>query len=501
MGVTKVSSRVTRTLPFLSAVLAFIVRIYPYAFIAAGWVVEDGTVAYWFRMFTEGHYIYLSLYPHTAIFGMSALVRLGIPVDWAAKVWSPLMGAVSTVLIYKLLTELGHKENAVYGAILYACLDSSVYRQSTLATSLEATAVMFALLFIWLWHRGVKASYLLLPVVAYSHYIVFFVTFIYLFLWWWTHTSVSLVKRVIAASLLGGGLIVLLAFLPVGYALPQLLDSITHFSLNKFVYVYGSEEVFLLMKTLLVTSILFSVNLITTKSPHLRLVSAFYVAAVVFSMMFYSPIISPYRLIVHMGVIGILGSIPLLSRLTTFKRILLVGVLCLISLGQIYSYGLDRHIHVNDTLTREELGMLKWLHQHDGSVGYSRLLWDDVGIENSLNQLFIMVEVDPYTTREKDYKTWYAAAEVKKILVEQQNNGNSTVEGQPMNITDPTPPHIKYIMYSTRFAERALYRLPEGEYNKLIYRNYVIDDLWSNSPYWVLIYDNLGGKIYERKAS
>jgi len=484
MGHDEVSARVGLMVPLA----AFAVRVVPYLFIAKGWVVEDGCVVYWLRSFLDGQYVYLALYPHTAIFGMSFLVWLGAPLDLAAKMWGPLMGAASTYLIYRIIKEMGYYHGALPGALLYAFLDSAIYRQSSIATSLEATAITLSFLFILLWHRGIKVSYVLLPIVAYTHFIVFFATCVYLFGWWWTHTTIPVVYRIGVAGGIGLGLIALLRFLPVGYALHQVLSTIQNVDLSKVLYLYSSSDITLFLKTLIVTGTLFLSSL-NTENKHLRNVAMFYLFAVTLTLFFHSPIVSPYRLIIHMGALGVIGFASMVNNKNYRRMTLFAVVLCLISLGQVYTYGLGAHVHFHDTVTEEELDMLNWLDAYDPTVSYSLIFWDDVGLENALMAFSLVVPVDPYSTREEDYGLWGVHTNEKKELVKQ----NASI------IKDLTPLYVKYVMYSDRFADRALFRLPEGPYNKLIYRNYVMADMWHNNPNWVLIYDEAGGKIYGRK--
>lgn len=490
----------SRLILFVSMLMAFIIRVIPYSVIPGGWVIEDGPIIYWFRNFLENRYVYTRLYPHTGILGMSILVWIGVPFQWAAKLWGPLMGAFSTLLIYKILRELDYKNVAIYGAFLYGSLASSVYRTCSLSTSLEATAVMLALLFMWLWHRGYKWSYLFVPIIAYSHFIVFFGVVLYLFGFWWAGTKVSYLKRGLVLSGLGVGLLVVLSFLPVGYALYQLSQTLMNFSILNILSLYSLGDYVLLLNSLTVTCVLFGVTLFYTENKQIKTVAWFYVLAVIATMVFYSPIVSPYRLFIHIAAVGVIGFSELLNKLNKNSRFVLVFGLCALSVFQVASLGLDVHVHFDDAITGEELVMIDWLHDYDPDVDYSRLLWDDVGIENSLTRLSLVTAVDPYTTREKDYGLWYDKVEAKKIITGKTKNNLTIKVNDTITVYDPTPVHVKYVMYSNRYANQALYRLPE-ENDKLRYRNYVIVDIWNTHPNWVLIYDGVGGKIYERKIN
>ena len=482
------------------AVLAFLVRLYPYVFLADGWVVEDGPVIYWFRVFLSGGYQYLRMYPHTAIVGMSLLNFIGVPFIWAAKIWGPLMGMATTYFLYKLLKSYNLNKSAIYGATLYACLGASIYRTCSLSTSLEATAVCISVLFLWLWNKGEKRAYLLLPLIAYSHFIVFFATTIYLVGNWWTYTEASYSKRIIVLGGLCVGGLILLKFLPVGYALYQVLRTITNIDLSKLLYLYSIHDYFIIVTSLAVTTVLFIFSLFCSKIKEIKTISWLYVLAVVVTTLFHSPIVSPYRLVLHMGLIGIIGFSSCLNKLNPRKTMLLVGILCLLSLYQVNAVGLDEHVSFNDAFTEDEQDMLVWLHEYDPIVDYSRVLWDDVGIENTLTCLPLVIDIDPYTTRSKDYGLWHAQVESKRELI---NSSTTNSDHDPVSESividyDPTPSHILYVMYSKRYASRALYRLPE-EYGKLVYRNYPVKDIWCTLPEWILVYEKAGNKIYEKR--
>ena len=166
---------------------------------------------------------------------------------------------------------------------------------------------MLSLLFIWGYLVKNRYVYGLLPVIAYTHYIVFGFVMSYFFVNWYLKSGLDLKYRL--AGLFG--LVVLLSsivwVLPVKYALVQFFNTFSGINVLNIFNLYKIDDFIIIFSTLAVTVFVFFISILFTDLKEIRYLSYLYVFGIFITIILYNAVISPYRLVSHMGIIGLIG--------------------------------------------------------------------------------------------------------------------------------------------------------------------------------------------------
>ncbi len=466
------------------AFIAFFIRAIPHMFIIPYVGVEEGYMFLYAKRISSGFYFDLQQYPHTAILGVVMLHKLTqLPIMIIGSMWSPLMGGLSTIVTYFILRDVINVKNPFWGVLLFVGLDSHIYRSTLFATSAEATGIFLMLVFVWVYHKKNKfLSFLLLPVLLWTHLIPFFVSIIFIFSDIFTDTNWD--KRMY--TIMGVVIISIIAFVvfsPYDSAFIKIGYIANSFDIDILSKI-NMEDVSVLISTLLGTLILFGLSIIFGDKKKVFFVPLVLITLIgILSLLWYSLMISPYRVMVYVGILGIMGfsSIVKVQSISRYTAIFLV----ILMVTQVSCIGWERHLQVFDGITHDEYEMVEWLIGYDFRVWYSEVYWDDIGIE-LLALMMVPVEWDSDVVNNTEYSTWKRPFQ----LVDH-------TDGYIIVLDSVTSSRTKYIIYSDRFARAAMFRFPERA-GRAIYRRYSIVDIWESDPGWEVVYEGSGGKIYKR---
>lgn len=472
--------------------LAFFIRAIPHMFIIPYVGIEEGYMFIFAERISNGVLFELKQYPHTAILGVVGLHKLTqIPIVVCGSMWAPLMGGLSTVVMYFVLRDVVNVKNPFWGTLLFMSLDSHIYRSTLFGNAAEATGILLMLIFVWVYYTRSKfLSVLLIPFLLWTHLITFGMSIIFIF----SDIVVGMdwSKRIF--TILGVGImsvIALFVFSPYNLAFANVEYIIRNFNIDILSKI-STEDISLLISTFLGTIIMFGVSIVfgdRKKIPFIPLVLVGLVG--IFSLFWYSMMVSPYRVMVYAGMLAIMGC----SRVIETRGIGQYLIICLtiLMMIQVSCFGWRTHNKIFDAVTHDEYEMVKWLKENDSCVWYSEVYWDDPGTD-ALVLMFDAGGIKPDVDNVMEYKGWKETPELVKLNDE---HGVSDTEEYFVNRTSGRFPRIKYVIYSDRFAKRALFRFPDRA-GRMIYRRYSIVDIWKSDPDWEVVYEAPGGRIYRR---
>lgn len=414
---------------------------------------EEGGYVFFCQKMIDGDFSYVNYVPHTPLFGVVTLYKLThLSLTTCAFIWNPLMGALSTILFYYILKNVLRADNPHAGAVLFSFLDCHIYRTTLFGSSCEGTAIVLGLLFIYLYFTTSKiGSLLLLPLILYSHLLVFGFSMLFVIADVLNQGRRELKKLLLIG---GAGILILLGIRYLPYYLlfdgaDYGWDILKGFSLSN-ILLYGASDLLLVLQTLLGTTILCVFMLfVPKKNGYLKYVSMGLFGALGFSVLFASHFVSPYRMLVYLGMVGIM----IFSTLeVSWKKEITVGLVALM-LFQVCFYGWRLNNRIYECVTEEEIEIVDWLREYDPDCSHYNVGWDKMG-----DQL-LLIKMPIYTYR------W-----------------------------------IKYVIYSDRYAAGAFLLSSSQDGRRFSYSTHEIPDTWCNSTEWVLIYDGSGGRIYENSS-
>ena len=209
----------------------------------------------------------------------------------------------------------------------------------------------------------------------------------------------------------------------------------------------------------------------------------FLIPAMVIFTLVSSTHISPSRLLIYAGILGIMSFSKLkLGRTLAFALIVIMLV-------QTVYVGWDNNLHIYNHTTKDEIEMLDWLIQYDPLISHYNIVWDDIGKQTLLIKCPDIYAIDKNFSASSYSKIDFEKyTEYKDLL---QKGNLTTIE----NDTTYTM-NLHYVMYTNRFRDNALLML-QTEYG-MLYSEQSIKDMWHNSTYWKIIYESEHGKIYEK---
>lgn len=470
-------------IPISLGLLAFLIRFYPHGFVIPYIGKEEGGLIMYSQRIVDGDFRFVRNLPHVSIVSVAILhILTRFPITMCAFVWNPLMGALSTIVFYYILKNVLDVSEPWTGTLLFVFLDSHIYRTTIFGSSSEGTAIFVLLLFVYSYfHVNKIVSLVLLVIIPWIHIIVFGVGMLFVVVdQFFIKQRITTKKSILLLSVVG---IVILFFL---YVLPYrfvVLDVAVRFrllSLNQLLEVLKTRMFPILFTTLLGTCILFCVSAyyFIRKRNLVSYVFVLIIPILTVLTLLSSSHMSPYRMLPFVGIIGIM-SFSLLN--VKWKKLVVVG-LVLVMVFQVTFYGWDINNHIHDGVTLEEVKMVEWLKKRNPECVHYNVLWDDSGKQ----LLLYKMPIDYYNPpdREGRQKDWELFMQLKEQLV----NGTLLIGYESS---------INYIMYSDRFASQA-FIVSQQEHGQILYGHYEIEDMWANSTLWKVIYDDEGGRIYER---
>ena len=474
------------------AFAAFFIRAIPHLFIIPYVGIGEGYMFIFAERLSRGLYFSLNQYPHTAILGVVVLHKLTrLPIITCGSFWSPLMSGLSAVVMYFVLRDLMGVKKPFLPTLLFVCLDSHIYRSTLFTSAAEATGILFLLIFVWVYSTKSKfSSVFLLPVLLWTHLIPFGIAIIFIF----SDVVNNINQKGKIYAIIGVGIISIVAFLifnPYGLFFGHIQFATDFFSADILSKI-NVEDVFLLFSTFLGTIIMFGMCLVLSERRGPVLVPSVLVALLgVLSLFWYSTMVSPFRVIVYAGMLGVMGYSKIAETRDINPRFTIL--LLILMLAQVSCFGWRNHNRVFDVVTHDEYDMIKWLKGSDPKVWYGHIYWDNSG-DDLLVLLLIPIKVNPGIDENILPNKWLYTPE---LVDSTEGNVDNNTEGYVVNTTTGGYPRFKYVIYSDRFANRALFRFIERG-NRIIYGRYPIADTWANDPNWEVVYENPGGKIYKR---
>jgi hypothetical protein len=513
----------------LQCLIAFLVRAYPHISVIDVLGAEEASLYVSCLRILSGDFSKLGSYPHTAIFLTIILKSLTrISLISAVKVYSPLISAITTFVLYKTLNEsltIPRFESSLVTWV-FVFLDSHIYRSTEYTGSAEVTAILLTTIFFYLWFdERTMYALLVLPFILITHLIVFILPATYIFSCIITNNRTTTKQKALGLVTIAGILLIMSPFLPIDYALQHVLNGFD-ISILTLITKYGQADFDIVMSSLFGTATLFvgfgilmpillKLIKIDINIKQLTTTNWLYILGLVTLTAINTTVISPYRLFSHVGILGLfslsLFFIPTPDKHFNREKSFLTIMLCGLMFTQVITTGWYQHNWIHAYGTDEEIVMIEWLTDYhfkefDEKLCYSQLFWDDSGVALSLYTNPPPLSLDPfnltnqnntntnngtstnnntqdYNNYTKDYNMWFSWITVKQKMI------NGTFSPEELHEV------FVYVMYSDRFSEQALFRLPNDS-DRLVYSTYEIPDYWIGHPDWELIYNDIGGKIY-----
>ena len=451
---------------------------------------EEGSIIQYAQGLARGDWSRFWNTPHIPFIGIVLLHWFtGFSINRITIFYNPLLGTINTLLVYYLLRDVVEADNPYIGTWLFAVLDSHIYRSSIVGSIGEQFGLVLLFMFVYVYHRkGLRYGVPILVMLPFTHIIVTGVAFFYVFTDQVILRKFSL-KRLIVFTM--AGLLIGLGFL---YVLPYkfavfgmieqytgLMNLETLYSITVNLYLKN------LLLTLLGTTILTLVSVYYFIKKRERATYLYVYMGILFlgCPIFYilsSSHVSVYRLFIYLGSFGVL-TISSLKHKYRNQFMLLVGLVMLL---QVNMYGYNMVMAFDSAITREEVVMANWLIEYDDNThSYHDVGWDHCGMQYL------------------EYRMYQEATGIPREPVPQHSDvypGHDVVDLEGDNQVNKLFVYpftgMRYVVYSDRFSKRAYFRLLD-EYNQYRYNNYIVYDIWKDNPDWKLIYDDVGGKIYE----
>ena len=468
-----------KTLVFLVSVscFAFLLRATPHLFVIPFLGTEEGSLVYFCYRVLEGDFRYVAEYPHLPIFIIAGLSWVtGVPVWRVATLWNPLVSALTVPLVYLLVRKLGGSElQALFGSLLFACLDVHVYR-TTLLSGSEGFGIFLMFVFLNLYLTRKWLSFLVLPVLFTVHLLPLGMSILFVFI------DQFVVHKPTRKTVFQVGLALTLTAIIVNVYFPYRLASYRLFHLfevfnpQNYLTLYNIEDLKTLLSTMTGTLLVYGWSIVFRhlfgeKKEATQLFCLCLAVCLALSFPFYSTVISPYRILVY---IGIFGALNFALAFTGEGHKIVTVWMCVLMLSQITGLGWNVHNHIYYAPTREELEAVMWLKNRNSTIRYYNIGWDHVGME-TLVVLFPHHGENPFAKKNHTLDLWYP------------------------NLQGLETPHTQYIIYSDRLKQNALFRVLTNR--RVLYTPVPINDKWKNNPEWQPIYNQSGVIIYERSRT
>lgn len=483
--------RKERLIVLILAFLAFGIRVFPHTFLIPFVVREEGGILMLTQRILNHDFSYLSSFPPVSLFGVAIMhTLLPISLPTCAFIWNPLMSAFATIVFYYILKDVLKVSTPYLGTMLFVFLDSNIYRTTLFGSSSEGTGILILFIFIYTYFKVSKPrSLIFLVVLLWTHIIVFGFGFLVLAVDQVLINVEDINKQ--KKKIIMIGISVMILGSSFFYILPYriaVFDMVMQFKLHTISNLYRiltTRMLPILYKTLLGTVILTLVSVyhFWVKRCWVSYMGMIMVGIIIVSTLLSSSHISPYRVLPYAGLIGVMSLSLIRVKHKTLVTVFLIGLM----LTQVTVFGWKENNRIYDAVTEEELEIIEWIQENYPESVHFNILWDDVGQQLLLYEFpYSNPESMGYTQTKEEWEE-YIEFKLKLILINAKTGGEF-----------PDIDFINFVVYSDRFAERALFRLPE--YEHLTYSRYSIYDMWENDPRWVLIYENEGGKVYGKKS-
>lgn len=492
---------------------AFFIRMIP-RFLVDNWLAEEEYVYMVVESLLGNNPQYAGFYPSLTQRLVVGLSLGGIlSPEIVAKLINPVFAALTVIPIYFLVRKYLTKSQSYTVMLFWAFSEASFYRTSSF-TSTETISFFFAIVALVVYQRaktkyhfGLSLAFLGLSVWSHVLPALFAIgtIFVHKFLF------SGLKGKIVGSCLIFGFL--LLLFSPLSPHLKMInfsnpfgvFGSLSVENLS----IYSTSDLFFGIRIFLglTALLLLSIPTLLLKPKSNKVMFSFLIVSVlifIFSWISYSPqIFAPPRLtlyfVVPLSYYATLTIWKLTDKINGFnwRRLLLVGMVITMMISSV-AVGLQPMLWTNNSMTKYEYQALQDNRELITDV-YD--WWSDYPVRIAITRLTIT------------YLPAGSPVNESKAISDSElwENYNATVDNTPpptsppstptspsdnnTNITKPKSP-FKYVFYSKRMSEEGMMIVyVEGGRTNQIRES--IPDIWKNSSWWKLIYENKEVKIYE----
>ena len=411
---------------------------------------ESNNLAYVFWLVNHGGRAYDVFHvPHLEFYLVYFLHLLGANVERVSFVINPIIGGCSVFAFYFFISKIISQKGALRASALFTFSETMFYRTCHFGST-EALGIFFMFVFFGLYVRKhFISSILILAVVPLAHVLPF------LFIVLVVCLDLLLKGKILPALMICTISLIFLfnSFISPHRALTKkFLESISFSRAFSKMFLFSPLELVVSSRFYLGTVMMLLLALVGFRKWERIEQEMILVSLVMFvgSTLFYDAgVISPMRITPYI-------SIPLFSicaKVIT-KKSIIIGLVVSMIVSPLIG-GTDRFVWLSDAITEEEIVAIEWF-EAEGHFEQGRIIY-----------LYCDLPV-------KQYVQLYS---YKKV-----------------NITHP-----KYVFISERMSKRS-FSLIMQEGKRTLDLRVPMEDVWSNSPSWKLIYDEQGVKIYERRG-
>jgi len=496
MGVITVSKGINKVILVCVLAFAFLIRYYPHMVVIDNVGIEEGNMIHYTRLLFKGDYSYVNNLPHAPIFFAFVLAYiLPISVSTACFLVSPILGTLSTYLMYEITRNLDTENNALLATILFASLDLSVYRSALFGATGEAFGVFLLFVTIRMYQKYRYKAFILLIPLSYVHIIVFMVGCA------WASTlyiydkhleskinPYQILVLIIVLGVIGAGV---MYFGPHRLAIVNILARGGLFDLSAMFKTVVERMIPQFFGACIGSFLIWGfwcINVYQNRLNRLTILGVVSGLIVVMFLVFSSSHISPYRVLPYLSFLSIFS----LSKIKVPYKQTIVLFISLVMVLQIMTVGFETVLFMNESATKYEEEALLWLKEYDPGVIHYQVFSDDMG-KQLLLYLLPYNATNPVIISQEDIETsknsWSQVMDTALAIIQGDMESNMNGSGYLKN--------FEYILFSERLNTKAVF-MSEMGYNQNVYVKTTVPDIWKTASNWMPIYQKNNVIIYEK---
>lgn len=506
----------------------FFIRTIP-RFLVANWLAEEEYVYMVVESLLGNNPQYAGFYPSlTQRFVVSLSLGGIVNPEIIAKLINPFFAALTIIPIYFLVRRYLTKNQSYTVTLFWAFSEASFYRTSSF-TSTETISFFFAIVALVVYQRA-KTKYrfgislVFLGLSVWSHVLpalfVIGTIFIHKFLF------SDLKGKIVGSCLIVGFLLLLFSPLSPHLRMINLGNPLGVFgSLSiENLSIYSALDLFFGIKIFLGLTILLllSIPTLLLKPKNNKVMFSFLIVSILvflFSWVSYSPqVFAPPRLTFYFVVPLSYYTVLTIWKLTksrvnkfNWRRSALIGIVIAAMISSII-VGIQPMLWTKNSMTRYEYQALQdnqdlitdvydWWSDYPVRIAITRLTITYLSADSPVNETKAISDSELWENYNATVNN-NSATNNNSTTNDSTTNNSSTTNGNSTNgnnttVEEETPKSpFKYVFYSKRMSEEGMMivYVEGGRTNQI---REPIPDIWKNSSWWKVIYENEEVKIYE----